>query len=94
MREASGAKMTAKDIPAAIKLASRDFKLSENEENGVLNQFIKDNNFSLYGLSNAVTRYSQDVDCYDRATELESIGYDILTMGRRRWDYLNNNAAA
>lgn len=92
MREAAGAKITSKDIPAVVKLASKDFKLNENEENGVLNQFILDNNFTLYGLSNAVTRYSQDVDCYDRATELESIGYDILNMGRKRWNYLNQAA--
>lgn len=90
MREAAGARMNTNDIPAVVKLASKDYKLSENEENGVLNHLIEDRNFTLYGLSNAVTRHSQDVDSYDRATELESIGYDILTMDRRQWNHINN----
>ncbi|MCL2816113.1 MAG: DUF945 domain-containing protein [Oscillospiraceae bacterium] len=94
MREASGEKITAKDIPAVVKLARKDFGIHEDEEAGVLNQFILDSNFTLYGLSNAVTRYSQDVGCYDRATELEKIGYDILTMGRNRWNRLNSQASA
>lgn len=35
---------------------------------------------TLYGLANAVTRFSQDVESYDRATKLEEIGYKVLTM--------------
>lgn len=93
MRDAAGAKMTTTNIPAVVKLASKNFGLTENEGEGVLNRLIVDNNFTLYGLSNAVTRYSQDVESYDRATDLESIGYDILTMDRRHWNHLNQRAA-
>jgi len=92
MRDAAGAKMNTNNIPAVVKLASKDFGLTENEGDGILNQLIVDNNFTLYGLSNAVTRYSQDIDNYDRATDLESIGYDMLTMNRQRWNRLNQAA--
>ena len=34
----------------------------------------------MYGLANAVTRFSQDVENYDRASKLEQIGYSVLTM--------------
>ena len=44
---------------------------------------------SLYGLSNAVTRMSADVESYDRATELESIGWDIITMEPEQWREIN-----
>ena len=37
-----------------------------------------DNDFSQFGLVNAVTRASQDVDNYNRATELERIGEQFL----------------
>ena len=30
--------------------------------------------------ANAVTRFSQDVESYDRATQLEEIGYSVMTM--------------
>ena len=90
MRDATEAKMTTNDIPSVVKLASRDFKISESESDGVLNHLIQDHDYSLYGLSNAVTRYSQDVTNYDRATELEGIGYNILSMDRQQWNRLNH----
>ena len=49
---------------------------------------------TLYGLSNAVTRYAQDVSSYDRATRLEAMGYDIMTMPRRQWEHFNQIAAS
>lgn len=92
MREAAGARITSNDVPGMVKLAAKDFGLSEGEGAGVLNHLIEDGNLTLYGLSNAVTRYSQDVDSYDRATELEGIGYDILTMPSPQWSRLNQAA--
>jgi len=92
MRNATEARMTTTDIPAVVKLASKEYGLTENEGDGVLNQLIEDHDYTLYGLSNAVTRYSQDVESYDRATDLESIGYNILTMDRNQWSRFNRAA--
>ena len=39
------------------------------------------NDFSHFGLVNAVTRSSQDVADYNRATELERIGGTLLDEG-------------
>lgn len=93
MQEANDAHMNTADIPGLVKLASREFKITESEEPGVLQHLIEGGNLSLYGLSNAVTRYSQDVENYDRATDLEGIGYNILTMPRRTWNRINSMAA-
>ena len=93
MREASGAQMNTSDIPAVVKLASKDFGLSESEGDGVMNHLIAEHDYTLYGLANAVTRQSQDVESYDRATELEGIGYDILSMEHTRWQRINQVAA-
>ena len=54
-----------------------------------MQRLIESNDLTLYGLSNAVTRHSQDVESYDRASELESIGYSILTMPPRQWSRIN-----
>ena len=54
---------------------------------------IEGNDLTLYGLSNAVTRHSQDVQDYDRATALEGIGYNILSMPARQWSRINQMAA-
>ena len=45
--------------------------------------------FRSYGLANAVTRHAQDVQSYDRSTELEATGYKIITMQPsllKRWN--------
>lgn len=94
MREAKQARMNTTDVPAVVKLASTEFKLTESEGNGVLNHLVGGQDLTLYGLSNAVTRYSQDVDSYDRATDLEGIGYNILAMPRQQWNRLNQVAVA
>ena len=64
-----------------------------SESTGVLQRLIESNDLTLYGLSNAVTRHSQDVESYDRASELESIGYSILTMPTQQWSRINQAAA-
>ncbi len=93
MQNASQARMNTADVPGVVKLASKEFHIQDEEYDGVLQHLIEGNQLSLYGLSNAVTRYSQDVDSYDRATKLESIGYDILAMPQRMWNRINQQAA-
>lgn len=93
MREAKEARMNTANIPGLVKLASKEFHITESENDRVLQHLIEGNDLTLYGLSNAVTRYSQDVENYDRASELESIGYSILTMPARQWSRINQMAA-
>ena len=93
MQEAKAAQMDTHDVPAVVKLASKEFHITDSESTGVLQRLIESNDLTLYGLSNAVTRHSQDVESYDRASELESIGYSILTMPPRQWSRINRAAA-
>ena len=93
MRDAASAKMNTADVPGIVHLASRDFGITDSEQAGVLQHLIEGGDLSLYGLSNAVTRYSQDVESYDRATDLEIIGYNILKMPKKQWNRINQTAA-
>ena len=93
MKSATRTEMTTGDIPGTVRMASRESHITESEEKGILQHLIEGKDLSLYGLSNAVTRYSQDVESYDRATELESIGYDILSMPPGTWRRINRSAA-
>lgn len=58
----------------------RKVDLGVQEIEGVMEHLMKSNDLSQYGLANAVTRYSQDVESYDRATELEGKGWNVMTM--------------
>ena len=90
MRNARGAKITTNNIPAMVELAGTDFGYTKQEGQGILDYLIRGNDLSLYGFANAATRYAQDVNSYDRSTALESIGYDIMNMGNRKWNNLQN----
>lgn len=89
MRQAQGAKITSNNIPAMVELAGKDFGYTQQEGQGILDYLIRGGDLSLYGFANATTRFAQDVSSYDRSTALESIGYDIMNMGQRKWNVLN-----
>lgn len=90
MRTAREAKITAQSIPQMIELAATDYNLTKPESEGVLQHLLRDEDMTLYGLANAVTRTAQDVKSYDRSTELEALGYSILTMSNSAWHRLNS----
>lgn len=89
MRQAKGAKIETTNIPAMIELTGKQFGFNQQEGTGILDFLIRGGDLTLYGVSNAVTRFAQDVDSYDRSTELESVGYDILGMSPVMWNRLN-----
>lgn len=93
MRNAETQAMNTADIPAVVHTASRDFGITDTEQTGVLHQLMASSDFSLYGLANAVTMHSQDIESYDRATDLEGIGYRILSMPSGQWTRINQTAA-
>ena len=89
MKESTQAKLDTTDIPAVVKLTSNNFGLTEAEGKGVLQHLLEDADYTLYGLANAVTRYSQDVEDYDRASKLEVIGYNVMTMPPAMFKQIN-----
>ncbi len=88
LETAAGAKITGR-VQSVIELTGKEYGLSAPEQDGVLRYLIEGGDLSLYGLSNAVTRYSQDVESYDRATALEGIGWDVATMEAGKWREIN-----
>ncbi|GHU81991.1 hypothetical protein FACS189468_5600 [Spirochaetia bacterium] len=88
MRTGTAAKITG-DVPGVVELASKTYGLFEKESQGVLDHLIRGEDLSLYGLANAVTRHAQDVQSYDRSTELEMTAWQMLNMSRRDWENLN-----
>ena len=76
MRESTAKVIEAPD--KAIELVSKKYSLTNDEQSDVLAHLIKGGDLSSWGLGNAVTRMAQDVNSYDRSTELESIGFQIM----------------
>ena len=70
--------------PTVERLGERK-GLAAHEQAGVLNHLIQGGDLSKFGLSNAVTRFSQDVESYDRASQLEQLGGEVITLPQSEW---------
>ena len=88
LEESSRARITGR-IQDVVELTGKAYGLMQPEQDNVLNYLIRGGDLSLYGLSNAITRASQDVDSYDRATSLEGIGWQVATMEPAQWQEIN-----
>jgi hypothetical protein len=66
----------------AIEIVAERCKLTDKEGESVLEHLIRGGDLSVWGLTNAVTRTAEDSDSYDRAVELERIGYDVVEMAQ------------
>lgn len=89
MRESTHRKIAASKVNDVVELTQKNFGLTQDEGTGILFHLIAGGDLSQYGLSNAVTRHSQDLESYERATELEGIGRDIINMPAKDWKALN-----
>ena len=88
LREAAAVRITG-HVPEVVELTARQFGINKDEETDILQHLITGGELTLYGLSSAVTRASQDVSDYDRATTLEGVGWSIATMPRDIWQTVN-----
>lgn len=70
----------------AMKVLSQRVGLSEGEHNSVLQHLLTDGDLTKFGAVNAITRASQDVESYDRATELEQLGSTVLDISSKDWN--------
>lgn len=86
MQSAKHQAMNTADIPAVVHTAGRDFGITDTEQNGVLQRLIESDDLSLYGLANAVTRHSQDVESYYASKEFvrsfsEAVAEEVRSTG-------------
>ncbi len=76
--------LTGDPVKCVEVLADR-YTINEPERAGVLRHLIAEGQLSGYGLVNAITHYSQEVEDYDRATEFEIIGGKLIDLSPSEW---------
>ena len=73
------------DPVKTVEVLAQRYTLNDNERAGVLRHLIAEGQLSVYGLVNAVTHYSQEVEDYDRATEFEALGGRLIDLPAHEW---------
>ena len=79
-----GIKLVGDPVHSVEVLAQR-YTLNEAERSGVLRHLVAGGDLSGYGLVNAVTHFSQEVEDYDRATEFEVLGGKLIELSASEW---------
>ncbi len=76
------------DVVKVVEVSSKRLGLNETEGKSVLRHLIEGGDLSRFGMMNAITRMSSDVDNYDRASELEHVGAKIIELPKTDWKVL------
>jgi hypothetical protein len=84
MSETTGRKIEG-DPVKAVEVVQKKFGLNDDERYGVLKHLISGGELSQYGISNAITATSQEVEDYDRASDLERFGGQVIELKRSDW---------
>jgi hypothetical protein len=87
LQQTIGIPLNGDPIKAVEVLANR-YALNDTERTGVLRHLILEGDLSAYGLVNAVTHYSQDIEDYDRATDFEALGGKLIDQPTSEWKSL------
>lgn len=82
------------DPVKAVEVVQKKYSLNDQEQSGVLQHLIKGGDLSQYGLSNAITAMSQDVEDYDRASDLERLGGQVIELPKSEWKTISIAKAA
>jgi hypothetical protein len=84
MQKTLDIKLTGNPVKAVEVLANR-YTLNESERAGVLRHLIVEGDLSAYGLVNALTHFSHEVEDYDQATEFEALGGKLIELPVSDW---------
>ena len=66
-----------------MKSVAKSLELSQEEHTAALTSFLTANDFTRWGLANAITSVANEHPRYDRAVELEAVGGRIMAMPTR-----------
>ena len=78
MRKAQDDRIT--EPKKAVEVVQKNYGLSEAEGDGILAALASGGNMTRLGLAQAITRFSQDTENYDRASELERLGGQVIEL--------------
>lgn len=82
---AAGATITSPSVEKVVDVTAKTLGFNGAERNSILRHLIEGADLTKYGLSNAITRTAQDIDSYDRATEIERIGGTVIDLPANDW---------
>jgi len=84
MKEAKEDEIEIDPVDAVVRLSNKH-GFSADEHKSVLSNLLRHEEPTKFGMSNAITRTAQEVESYERATELEYLGAEIMSLPKIEW---------
>lgn len=78
------------NVEGAVQTLATKYLFSEEERSGVFEHLVRVGDYTKYGAANAITRTAQDLDSYDRATQFEKIGGEVIVLPQNEWAPIAN----
>ena len=79
MKQANAQKVEAEPVKV-IERIGKAYGFNDGERDSILRHLVEGGSLNRWGYVNAVTRTAEDVASYDRATDMERAGGDLITM--------------
>lgn len=92
-RHAAANPLNTKYIAESIEDVTKRYNMTQDEGKEVLSRLLQANDFSQWGLASAVTNLANDAVDYDRSTDLEKIGGQIIDLKPTDWREISRMAA-
>lgn len=83
--EAAAKNRITGNVEKVMEVVQKAFEINETEKGSIFRHLIEGGSLTQYGLHAAITRSAQDLDSYDRATELEYIGGKVIELPKMDW---------
>lgn len=84
LQDAAGRRI-GRNVEETVENITKHLTLTKEEGTSVLENLVRDGDYSQWGLANAVTRTAQDVSSYDRASDLEKFGGKVINLKPSEW---------
>jgi hypothetical protein len=89
LKAANKVKVSAKtDTEKLIERIAKRFDLTAEEQSAALFNFETDNDKTVWGIANAITKIANGTQSYERATFLESAGGQLIGLDEKDWQRL------
>lgn len=79
-----------KSAAGAVESVCKELRMSETESASVLESFIKDQDYSQWGMVNAVTQVANGVESYNRSSQIEELGSKVINLNAMQWNRIAN----
>jgi hypothetical protein len=74
------------NVEQAVERVVKHFTLNKTEGESVLENLVRDSDYTQWGLANALTRTAEDCASYDRASEFEAFGGKLIDLKPSQWE--------